>query len=210
MVVVEKKEVGAKRMCVDMRRFNAVTIGDSYPAQGRIADVENAKVFSILDLASGFYQIPMKPEDRDKTAFITKNEMYRYTRVPFGPKNAPATFQRVMERVLDGLTFAVAYIDDILMYSPDTATHLEHLDIVLTRLRSVNMKVKTKKCHFALQEVKYLGHIVTPEEIKPDSKAIQAIIDLKQPETVTEVRAFLGVVGYYRGSLKDTQASPRH
>ena len=205
VVVVEKKEEGARRLCVDQRRVNDVTVTDSYPmpnAEALVDDLENAAIFSTLDMLSGFYQIPMDPADRDKTAFITKQGLFRFTRMPFGLKNAPATYQRVMETVLAGLPFAKCYIDDILVYSPDMETHLKHLDIVLTRLHDVNMKVKAKKCHFALAEVKYLGHIVTQKGVKPDPENVAAIKDMKQPNNVTEVRAFLGTTGFYRRFIK--------
>ena len=155
VVVVEKKEEGALRLCVDQRRVYGVTVTDSYPmpnAEAPIDDLEHAKIFSMLDVLSGFYQIAMDPAGKDKTAFITKQGLYRFTRMPFGLKNAPATFQRVMETVLAGLPFAKCYVDDILICSPDVDTHLSHLDIVLSRLHDANMRVKAKKCHFGLSE----------------------------------------------------------
>ena len=132
----------------------------------------------------------MDPGDRDKTAEITKQGLFRFTRRPFGLKNAPATYQRAMETVLTGLPFAKCYFDDILVYSPDMETHLKHLDIVFTRLHDVNMKIKANECSFALEEVKYLGHIVTQGGVKSDPGNVEAIKNMKQPKTVTEVRAF--------------------
>ena len=205
MVVVEKKEEGARRLCVDQRRVNDVTVTDSYPmpnAEAQIDDLEHASVFSTLDMLSGFYQIPMDPPDRDKTALITKQGLYRFTRMPFGLKNAPATYQRVMETVLAGLPFAKCYVDDILIYSPDMETHLQHLDIVFSRLHDVNMKIKAKKCSFALTEVKYLGHMITQRGVKPDPENVEAIRKMKQPTTVTQVQAFLGTTGFYRRFIK--------
>jgi predicted aspartyl protease len=208
VVVVPKKD-GGKRICVDLRKVNMATRGDSFPmpnAEDLIDDLESAKVFSTLDLLSGFHQIAMEPGDKEKTAFITKKGLYQFTRMPFGLKNAPATFQRIMEAILVGLPFVKCFIDDIIIYSCSFKEHMRHLDIVFTRLRNVNMKVKAKKCYFAMKEVKYLGHIITADGIKPNDERVEVIHNMQQPVTLTEVRSFLGVTGYYRKFIKNYAA----
>jgi hypothetical protein len=188
-------------MCVDQRAVNGVTKGDAYPmptVESMLEGLEGTKVMSTLDMHSGFYQIRMNPRDKDKTAFITKQGLFRFTRMPFGLKNASATFQRVMNEILEGLDFAKVYVDDILVSSPDYETHLHHLDIVFTRLADANMRVKTKKCSFARSEVPYLGYMPTADGIQPDPAKLEAIRAIQQPNDVREVRAFLGVTGYYR------------
>jgi hypothetical protein len=130
VVVVDKKEPGARRMCVDQRAVNGVTKGDAYPmptVDSMLEGLEGTMVMSMLDMHSGFYQIRMNPRDKDKTAFITNQGLFRFTRMPFGLKNASATFQRVMNEILEGLDFAKVYVDDILVSSPDYETHLRHL-----------------------------------------------------------------------------------
>lgn len=152
-------------------------------AEELIDDLDTAVVFTTLDLLSGFYQIAMGPKDREKTAFTTKRGLYQFTRMPFGLKNAPATFQRIMETVLAGLPFARCYVDDIIIYSESYEAHFDHLAQVFDRLSEVNMKVKAKKCFFAMPEVKYLGHVITSNGVKPDEERIEVIKNMKQPAT---------------------------
>lgn len=145
--MVEKKEAGAKRMCADLTAVNTNIKGDAYPMPNQddlIDGVGDAGVVSNVDMLSGNYQVRVDPGDKDKTAFVTKDGLFCFDRMPFGLKNAGATFQRVTNEVLEGLPYAGVYVDDILIWSKDMESHLEHLNVVLTKLSAVNMKVKAK------------------------------------------------------------------
>lgn len=157
-------------------------------------------ILSTLDLRSGFWQVPMDKETRHKAAFITQNGIFEWTRMPFGLMNAPTSFQTVMMNVLRGLTwkFALVYVDDILIFSRNFQEHLSHLDQVLSRLRKANLKLKPSKCSFAVREVKYLGHIISPEGIKADPDKFSAVDTFPVPKCPKHVRSFLGMTNYFR------------
>ncbi|WVZ79080.1 LOW QUALITY PROTEIN: hypothetical protein U9M48_026705 [Paspalum notatum var. saurae] len=203
---VEKKDQGGKRLCVDYRPLNAVTIKNKYPLPhidilfDRLA---GAKVFSKIDLRSGYYQIKIVEEDIPKTAFSTRYGLYEYLVMSFGLTNAPAFFMYMMNSVfmneLD--KFVVVFIDDILIYSKSEKEHEEHLKIVLTRLREHKLYAKFSKCAFWLKEVSFLGHILSEKGLDPSK--VKDVLNWKQPETVTEIRSFLGLAGYYRRFIKD-------
>ncbi|WVZ98519.1 hypothetical protein U9M48_043949, partial [Paspalum notatum var. saurae] len=199
---VEKKDQGGKRLCVDYRPLNAVTIKNKYPLPhidilfDRLA---GAKVFSKIDLRSGYYQIKIVEEDIPKTAFSTRYGLYEYLVMSFGLTNAPAFFMYMMNSVfmneLD--KFVVVFIDDILIYSKSEKEHEEHLKIVLTRLREHKLYAKFSKSEF-------LGsHSVREGGSKLDPSKVKDVLNWKQPETVTEIRSFLGLAGYYRRFIKD-------
>ncbi|WVZ49169.1 hypothetical protein U9M48_000546 [Paspalum notatum var. saurae] len=197
---VEKKDQGGKRLCVDYRPLNAVNIKNKYPLPhidilfDRLA---GAKVFSKIDPRSGYYQIKIRGEDIPKTAFSTRYGLYEYLVMSFGLTNAPAFFMYMMNSVfmneLD--KFVVVFIDDILIYSKSEEEHKEHLRIVLNRLREHKLYAKFSKCAFWLKEVSFLGHILSEKGVAVDPS--------KQPKTVTQIRSFLGLVGYYRRFIKD-------
>ncbi|WVZ48619.1 hypothetical protein U9M48_000040 [Paspalum notatum var. saurae] len=205
---VEKKDQGGKRLCVDYRPLNAVTIKNKYPLPhidilfDRLA---GAKVFSKIDLRSGYYQIKIVEEDIPKTAFSTRYGLYEYLVMSFGLTNAPAFFMYMMNSVfmneLD--KFVVVFIDDILIYSKSEKEHEEHLKIVLTRLREHKLYAKFSKCAFWLKEVSFLGHILSEKGVAVDPSKVKDVLNWKQPETVTEIRSFLGLAGYYRRFIKD-------
>ena len=157
------------RFCVDFRKLNAVTRRDSH-GLGNMDDllqkVAGAGVLSSLDLAAGYHQLPLRKEDRCKTAFLAPNgSLWQYKVAPFGLVNLPAQFTRVVHDVLgDALgTYAVPYIDDVLIFSPDMETHIQHVETVLSRLRAAGMSVARHKCQFLRPEVKYLGHVVSAD-----------------------------------------------
>ncbi len=179
VVLVTKKD-GSIRFCVDYRKINAVTKKDVYPLP-RIDDALDAMyestIFSTLDLASGYWQVEMDPEDREKTAFISEQGLFEFNVMPFGLCNAPATFQRLMDAVLAGLkwTCCLVYLDDIIIFSKTFDEHLEHLAQVLGRIQEAGLMLKTSKCYFARDRIPYLGHIVSAEGIEPDPSKIKAV-----------------------------------
>ncbi|WVZ97895.1 hypothetical protein U9M48_043398 [Paspalum notatum var. saurae] len=205
---VEKKDQGGKRLCVDYRPLNAVTIKNKYPLPHidiLFDQLAGAKVFSKIDLRSGYYQIKIREEDIPKTAFSTRYGLYEYLVMSFGLTNAPAFFMYMMNSVfmneLD--KFVVVFIDDILIYSKSEEEHKEHLRIVLNRLREHKLYAKFSKCAFWLKEVSFLGHILSEKGVAVDPSKVKDVLNWKQPETVTEIRSFLGLAGYYRCFIKD-------
>ena len=182
-VMVRKKD-GTHRFCIDYRQLNSITKADTYPLP-RIDDLLDqlgqCRYFSTLDLASGYWQIRMSPTSREKTAFVTPQGLYEFCVMPFGLTNAPAVFQRLMQQLVTGLNpaagpdFVVVYIDDILVFSPTLEQHLHHLRAVIMRISEAGLKLKLSKCHFIRSEVEYLGHLITPEGLKPNSKLVEAV-----------------------------------
>ena len=153
-IVLVRKKNGDLRFCVDYRKLNQITVNDSHPLpfiSDLLDSVKDAKYFSLLDLRSGYWQIPVAQEDRAKTAFVTQNGLYEFTRMPFGLKTAPATFQRAMEVILAGLTFEIClcYLDDVIVFGKTLTEHNDRLKTVLTRFRDNNLRVKLAKCVFA-------------------------------------------------------------
>ena len=191
------------RMVIDYRNLNEKTIGDAYPLPN-ITDIldqlGSAKYFSVLDLASGFHQIPMDPNDAPKTAFSTPYGHYQFKRMPFGLKNAPATFQRLMDNVLSGLQGIelFVYMDDIVIYARSLQEHTVKFGRLMKRLREANLKLQPDKCEFLRTEVAYLGHIISADGVKPDPGKIESIINFPQPRCPKNIKQFLGLVGYYR------------
>ncbi|WVZ81168.1 hypothetical protein U9M48_028579 [Paspalum notatum var. saurae] len=205
---VEKKDQGGKRLCVDYRPLNAVTVKNKYPLPHidiLFDQLARARVFSKIDLRSGCYQIKIQEEDIPKTAFSTRYGLYEHLVMSFGLTNAPAFFMYMMNSVfmneLD--KFVVVFIDDILIYSKNEEEHEEHLRIVLTRLREHKLYAKFSKCAFWLKEVSFLGHILSEKGVAVDPSKVECVLNWKQPKTVTEIRSFLGLAGYYRRFIKD-------
>ncbi|GBC54389.2 enzymatic polyprotein, putative [Rhizophagus irregularis DAOM 181602=DAOM 197198] len=202
-VTLAKKKTGKYRFCIDYRQLNKVTIQDSYPLP-RIDELlekyRKAKWFSSIDLAAGFHQIEMDERDKAKTAFVCAKGLYEYNVMPFGLTNAPATFQRVMDEILEEFIddFVVVYIDDIMIFSENLEDHMEHLEKVLKRLQEHNLIIKLKKCKFLERDIEFLEHIVGNGRLRPDEKKIEKVQGIKEPETVKEVRSFLGLCSYYR------------
>ena len=205
-VMVRKKD-GSLRFCVDYRKLNDVTVKDSYPVP-RIDDILDQLSgncwFSTLDLKSGYWQLKIRTEDREKTAFSIGRGLWQFTVMPFGLCNAPATFERLMEKVLHGLlsTKCLVYLDDVIIFGKSFDEMLENLNLVFLRLKEANLKINPKKCVFFRKNVKYLGHVISEEGIKTDPEKIVAVKDWPVPHTKKQLRSFLGFCSYYRKFVK--------
>ncbi|GKV24657.1 hypothetical protein SLEP1_g34241 [Rubroshorea leprosula] len=207
-VLFVKKKDGSMRLCINYRELNKVTVKNRYPLP-RIDDLfdqlKGAQVFSKIDLRSGYHQLKIKPDDVPKTAFRTRYGHYEFLVMPFGLTNAPARFMDLMNRVFSQYLdkFVVVFIDDILVYSASHAVHEKHLRIVLETLRSERLFAKFKKCEFWLDNVAFLGHVVTKNGISVDPQKIEAVVNWKRPNSVAEIRSFLGLAGYFRQFVGD-------
>lgn len=210
-VVPKKLDASGKikwRVVIDYRKLNDITIRDSYPLPNinHILDqLGSSKYFSTLDLASGFHQIPIKPSDKPKTAFNTPNGHYEFNRMPFGLKNAPAAFQRLMDTVLTGLqgVRCFVYLDDIVIYASSIQDHDQRIREVFKQLQKANLKLQPDKCEFLRREVTYLGHVITNNGVKPNPEKIEIIKDFPTPISNKDIQSFLGLVGYYRRFIPD-------
>jgi len=165
----------------------------------------DAKVFSTLDCNSGYWQIPVADEDRDKKTFVCHEGAYRYIRLPFGLSNAPATFQRAIDMILGELKWksCLVYLDDIIVFSQSAGKHVEHIREVFTTLRGAGVFLKAKKCHLFQEEAEYLGHIVGRGELKVQDKKIRGLKEASTPRCKKDLRSFLGMCNVYRRFVKD-------
>ncbi|KAL0540972.1 hypothetical protein IC582_020998 [Cucumis melo] len=202
-VLFVKKKDGSMRLCIDYRELNKVTVKNRYPLP-RIDDLfdqlQGATVFSKIDLRSGYHQLRIKDGDVPKTAFRSRYGHYEFIVMSFGLTKAPAVFMDMMNRVFREFldTFVIVFIDDILIYSKTEAEHEEHLRIVLQTLRDNKLYAKFSKCEFWLKQVSFLGHVVSKAGVSVDPAKIEAVTGWTRPSTVSEVRSFLGLAGYYR------------
>ena len=206
-IVIVRKKSGAIRMCCDYRQLNAKISRDVYPIpriEESLDTMSGSKIFSTIDLASAYHQVEVEPEDRPKTAFTTPFGLYEWTRMPFGLSNAPATFQRLMSTIFrdDVLERLIVYLDDIVVFSGDTRTHLDRLDTVFSKLARHGLRVEPKKCTFFQQSVRFLGHVVSSGGVATDPAKVAAVAGWVRPETVKELRRFLGFCSYYRRFVK--------
>ena len=216
-VIVPKKstpgEPPRRRMCFDYRRINKqqpeVTKADGrkrcillipLPKIDELyAKLKGYKVFSSLDLRSGYYHIGLKDSAKPKSAFILSSlGKYQFNRVPFGLAQAPAYFQKLINDVLNGCNFAMGYLDDIIIYSRSEKEHLEHLEEIFIRLKAAGLKLKLEKCCFFKKHIQYLGHLISAEGIQSLPEKLEGIAKMPAPKNSKEVKQFLGLVGYYR------------
>ena len=202
-VVLVPKKSGEVRFCVDYRGINAVTKKDSYPLPNLTEMLERlgeSRWFSVLDLRSGYWQIEMDPKDKEKTAFSIGAGLWQFTVMPFGLCNAVATFQRLMERVLDGLVpnVCMVYVDDIIVHAKTREEGERNVRLVVGRLSGAGLTLAEKKCEFLKAEVKFLGHVVTDEGVKMDPEKLAAVTNWPEPQNVKDLRGFLGLATYYR------------
>ncbi len=210
-VVPKKKDASGKqkwRLVVDYRKLNDKTIGDKYPISditGILDKLGKCQYFTALDLASGFHQIEVDPIDIPKTAFSVEHGHYEYVRMPFGLRNAPCTFQRVMDNILREHLgkICLVYMDDVIIYSTSLEEHLVSISKILSTFQKYNLKVQLDKSELMCKEVAFLGHIVTPDGVKPNPIRIKAIKEWPIPKTEKDLRGFLGTLGYYRKFIKD-------
>ena len=208
-VVLVRKKDGSLRFCIDFKKLNSRTIKDAYTLP-RIDDTIDtligAKYFSKLDLRSGYWQVEMSEKDKEKTAFTVGNlGFYECNRMAFGLTNAPATFQRLMERCMGDLNLkeCLIFLDDILIFSEFFDEHISRLEAVFSRLSEHGLKLKASKCEFFKSSVKYLGHVVSENGVETDPDKLDALTSWPEPKNVKELRSFLGFTGYYRRFIKN-------
>ncbi len=216
MVVVDKRD-GGSRLCIDYRGLNAKTHLDAYPMP-QITDIldslQEAKVFSTLDLKSGYWQVEMDPASVQKTAFVTASGLYEFLCLPFGLKNAAASFQRLMEQVLreHKNKCCMVYIDDIIVYSIDIQSHLHHLKQVFQSLHKAGLTLNLKKCKLICSSLDYLGHTITADGVKMNADKVDAIKTFPTPKTLKEVQRFLGLAAWYHRFIPEfsSKTAPLH
>ena len=193
-----RKKCGGLRLVVDFRKLNEITKTDNFPIpiiDDMLANMSGCKYFTSLDLTSGYYQVEMDSESKEKTAFIVDNKLLEFNRLPFGLKNAPGLFQRIMQQVLVD-TGVLPYLDDIVIASSEFDKHLASIRNVLSRFRQYNLKIKPSKCVFAANQILFLGHLISEDGIKPDPKKIDDLLKMAPPKSVKEVERFCGFVNY--------------
>lgn len=200
-----------RRMVIDFQKLNDQTITDKYPIPDINMTLQNlgrAKIFSTIDLESGFHQISIQETDREKTAFSVDHAKYQFKRMPFGLKNAPSIFQRCVNDILHEYIgkFAYVYIDDVLIFSDNEEEHMQHISLVFNALHKANMKISDEKSHFFKQSIEFLGHVITHNKITVDPEKVATIRDYAVPKNIKQLRSFLGLAGYYRKFIKNYAA----
>jgi hypothetical protein len=208
LVMVMKKDqhgqpTGKPRFAVDYRRVNELMKKDAHPLplpEVMFAQLKGATVFSKLDLTKGFYQIALDPQCREQLAFSTPDGLRQWTVMPFGVANAPATFQREMQRVFRGRLdkSVMVYIDDILVFSRNAEEHAEHVEWVLSQLKLNGYYANPDKCEFFQERVHFLGHVISADGVAVQQHKVDAVVQWPTPQSVSDVRRFLGLTGYYR------------
>ena len=214
-IVLVRKKNGKLRFCIDLRKLNSKTLKDSYALpriEQTLESLADSMAYSTLDLTSGYWQVEMTEECKPYTAFTCGPlGFFECETMPFGATNAPATFQRLMEDCLGDMNmdWCIVYLDDVIVFSKTPDEHLERLEAVFQKLSATGLKLKPSKYTFFKTEITYLGHLITSEGVATDPKKIEAVIKWPRPETVHDVRSFLGFLGYCRRFIKGFSALPR-
>ena len=196
------------RLCIDYRQLNRVTIKNRYPLP-RIDDLfdqlKGVRVYSKIDLHTGYHQLRVREANISKTAFRTLYGHFKFIVMPFGLTNAPTAFMDLMHRVFQPYLdqFVVVFVNDILIYSQSEEEHEDHLRIVLQALKDHQLYVKFSKCEFWLTEMKFLGHVVSASGVSVDLEKVEAVMSWERPKSVFEIHSFLGLAGYYRRFIED-------
>lgn len=205
VVLIPKKD-GSKRFCVDYRKLNAITITENWPVP-RIQDILDrlgeSTWFTTVDLASGYWQVSIDPNSRQKTAFSTPDGHYQFKKMPFGLKNAPTAFNRIIQQILGRLPFVELYFDDIGIHSKSFELHISHVFEALSIIQKAGLKLQGTKCKWFCKRAKVLGHVVSKGKVEMDSDKIEALKQRKPPTNVKQVQQFLGICNYYRRFVCD-------
>ncbi len=195
------KKGGGLRPCIDYRSLNSQTVKFVYPlplVPTALEELRGARIFSKLDLRSAYNLVRIRKGDEWKTAFVTPSGHYEYRVMPYGLSNSPSVFQSFMNEIFRDMLhrFVVVYIDDILIYSPNLATHLHHVTQVLQRLRRYSLFLKLEKCEFHQSTIHFLGYIITPEGMQMDQRKVEAVRDWSQPSMIKGLQRFLGFANF--------------
>jgi hypothetical protein len=198
-----KKKDGSIRVTQDFRKLNSVTVKDAYPIpriDSMLHKLAGAKLFTTIDLASGYYQVGLSEESKQYTAFGCEFGFYEYNVMPMGLTNACATFQRMMNKVFDGLIgqCCFVYLDDIIVFSTEVEDHRKHVKMIINRLREFLLRVKTKKVRAAEESVVYLSHEIHDGKISPGKDKVEALHRMPQPKSTKQAQCFHGLASYYR------------
>nr|XP_055041695.1 uncharacterized protein K02A2.6-like [Misgurnus anguillicaudatus] len=199
-IVVTKKKSGEIRVCVDLREPNRAVITDCYPLphmEDLFTELRGATVFSQIDLQSAYHQLPLHEESQNLTAFITHDGLFRFTKVPFGLASAPSAFQKMMKTVLEGLPGVQNYLDDLIVYGRDKATHDINLQAVLARLTNIGLKLNMEKSKFGQSRIRYLGHDISKDGLHPNPDSVDAIANAPAPTDLPSLRSFLGLTSWF-------------
>jgi len=200
-VVMVKKPDGSTRVCVDYRKLNQATVFDPEPipnAEEIFAKLAGHKFFSKFDLTKGYWQVPMREEDKDLTTFVCHQGLFRFTVMPFGLINAPATFSRIMRRLLRDSNSLDNYLDDVLAHTGEWPAHLSALRDFFDRVKQANLTLRPSKCEIGEFDITFLGHQVAENELRPKLETVEKVLQAPRPCTKKQLRAFLGLVGFYR------------
>jgi hypothetical protein len=206
-VLLIKKRDGTYRFVIDYRKLNNITIPDRYPLpniEQSIQIVGGHQYYSKLDLRAGYFQIPIREEDKHKTAFITVHGLFEFNVLAQGLTNSPPSFQRIMSNLLlPCKPFCFVYLDDVLIYSDNLEQHIHHLNQVLAICNKHKLQLNPQKCELVRTEIDYLGHTINKDGVKPLQARIEKILAIPQPTTLNQANAFIGAIGWYRKFIKD-------